>query len=330
MRGLESRGWSTKDGGRGGEEEEEDEAELDEVQIMELHSANPVISYRGRVYAAQWHQNIGTEFLLTRHDDDSHLPVLRHLDDGVDLLAASSARISVAQKELKRKDNPDNDNINNHSTRLHQPRRRRGKRQARSSRSLGFIARGQDGEEVEDENDDEIDALVPPPDSGASQARVDQGNFLRNFIALKRSRGETDEVPVLTSADHLPKRAASKKKTTTTTITTLGRGRGQGAGGGRPRGSRGTRRGRGGRGGGAAGLSARSLLHIAAQLDSGSAAPDGGGGGGGGDDDGFEMANLDPALSAVTPARFADAAAAQPSSTNAAGGSMDADTGAGR
>ena len=49
--------------------EEPDTSELSEkVQIMELHSPNPVISYKGRVYEGQWSQNVGTELLLTRHD----------------------------------------------------------------------------------------------------------------------------------------------------------------------------------------------------------------------------------------------------------------------
>ncbi|KXJ92058.1 hypothetical protein Micbo1qcDRAFT_204081 [Microdochium bolleyi] len=248
LRGLEARGWSGNGAGGDDVEDDDEEENLDEVQIMELHSANPVISYHGRVYAAQWHQNIGTEFLLTRRDEDDSnhhgLPVLRQLDNGVDLLAASSARLSVTQKELKRKDTSNNDNIQQQGP----------SRQASGAHISGG---GAAGDQEEGEENDEIDSLVPPADSGASQARIDQGDFLRQFIALKRSRGETDDVPVLTSADHLPKRAPSKR--------TTGRGRGQGAGGGRPRGTpRGPRR---GRGGGAGVGRTRTLLNIAAQVD---------------------------------------------------------------
>ncbi|KAH7026425.1 uncharacterized protein B0I36DRAFT_365991 [Microdochium trichocladiopsis] len=235
--GLEARGWSSRRDSEGGDDEvdEDDDGNqsgrrgLDEVQIMELHSPNPVIAYQGRVYAGQWHENIGTEFLITRHNEDSHLPVLRHLDDGVDLLAASSTRISVTQKELKRKDPA--------AKQKHEGMRLAGdgvQRHPSDRADLGVEGRrDHHGVEVEEDDVEAQALLVPPPDAGASQARIDQGNFLREFIALKRARGETDAVPVLTNADHLPKRAPSKRTKTP--------GRGQGAGGGRPRGVRAAR-----------------------------------------------------------------------------------------
>ncbi|RWA07498.1 hypothetical protein EKO27_g7619 [Xylaria grammica] len=141
-----------------GDGEEEDGTAQERVQILELHSENPIISYKGRVFSGQWCENTTTEFLLTRHDKDAPLPVLRHLDDGVDLLAASSSRINVTEQKF-------------------QPKVNERERQ-RASAHLP-------------------QTIIPPVDPKASQERIDQRNFLADLIALKRRRGETDDVTVI-------------------------------------------------------------------------------------------------------------------------------------
>jgi len=293
--GLEARQPSSRRDS--GEDDSNRQARRNEVQIMELHSANPVISYQGRVYAGAWHENVGTEFLITKHDEDSHLPVLRHLENGVDLLAASSARISVTQKELVRRDTTNT-----------RDRYQRGGGVAGTQQR----ASNSNGDEDEDPIDETETLLVPPAEPGATQARIEQGNFLREFIALKRSRGETDAVPVLTNSDHLPKRAPSKRIKTP--------GRGQGAGGGRPRGvragtPRSTTRGRGrigrppgpGRGRGR-GRTSMSMLNLAADTNGDDAAErvgiDEEPASVAGDSNDHYLENLDPALSVPTPASW--------------------------
>lgn len=136
-----------------------------EVQIMELHSENPIISYRGRVFSGRWHENIGTELLLTRRDPRNPLPVLCHLKDDVELLAASRARIMVKEQDVK-------------------PRNRKA--------AVGHGTGG--AEEEEEEEWDET--AVPPADPAAPQERKDQGNFLAKLIAIKKQKGELDEVTV--------------------------------------------------------------------------------------------------------------------------------------
>ncbi|KAI1112985.1 hypothetical protein F5Y14DRAFT_419229 [Nemania sp. NC0429] len=144
-----------------GEEEGDDNddgASHERVQILELHSENPIISYKGRVYSGQWRENTTTELLLMQHDKTSPLPVLRHLDDGVDLLAASACRISVMEQLLR-------------------PRASNRERQ-RASVNLP-------------------QTVIPPVDVKASQERTDQRNFLADLIAIKRRKGETDDVTVI-------------------------------------------------------------------------------------------------------------------------------------
>lgn len=138
--------------------QDDDGASHERVQILELHSETPIISYKGRVFSGQWRENTTTELLLTRHDKASPLPVLRHLDDGVDLLAASASRISVTERLLR-------------------PKASDRERQ-RASVNLP-------------------QTIIPPVDVKASQERIDQRNFLADLIAIKRRKGETDDVTVI-------------------------------------------------------------------------------------------------------------------------------------
>ncbi|KAI2623757.1 hypothetical protein GGS21DRAFT_331332 [Xylaria nigripes] len=146
------------------------------VQILDLHSENPLISYKGRVFSGTWCENTTTELLLTPHDETSHLPILRHLDDAVDLLAASAARINVTEKKLKPKYND--------------------RERQRASAHLP-------------------QTIIPPVDHKASQERIDQRNFLADLIALKRRKGETDDVTVIARSMQ-GKRAMGKTKGTRT------------------------------------------------------------------------------------------------------------------
>ncbi|KAI1762179.1 hypothetical protein GGR53DRAFT_427784 [Hypoxylon sp. FL1150] len=146
-----------------------DDADDHQVQIMELHSENPVISYKGRVYQGNWSQNVGTEFLMTKRDDDNPLPALRHLDHDVELLAASCARITVDEIQLR-------------------PRDGAGKRR----RNVNFTKEA-----------NAMRPIVPPAERWSTQTRRDQGNFLASLIELKKQKGETDEVTVIAKGTDL-------------------------------------------------------------------------------------------------------------------------------
>ncbi|KAK8084805.1 hypothetical protein PG997_006076 [Apiospora hydei] len=167
-------------------DEGDDPDATEEVQILELHSANPVISYRGRIYEGQWSENVGSEMILTQHNDDEPLPAVRQLDGDIDLLAVSSARIMTSEKVLK----PINEKT------------------MRRQRKIMF---DEDDYEISDsENNQEL--LVPRPEPGASRARVEQGDFLAKFIELKKRKGETDEVTVVAKTkENISRRKSTKK-----------------------------------------------------------------------------------------------------------------------
>ncbi|KAH8685839.1 hypothetical protein BGZ60DRAFT_523113 [Tricladium varicosporioides] len=85
--------------------EPDDEEELKTVQILDLHTKNPLISYNGNVFSCQWGQNIGSEFLFTKHDENSTLPILRNLPGNVDLLGVSSVRLTSKTVKVEHKAN---------------------------------------------------------------------------------------------------------------------------------------------------------------------------------------------------------------------------------
>lgn len=131
---------------------------LEEIQILELHSRNPIISYRGRVFEGQWAEVIGTEAILADREakNATQLPALRHLPGGVDILGASSSRILTTEKTLKPK--------------------------GVQKDSLKAIR-------------EEWNIRIPPGKDRTGE-RAQQLRFLENLIALKKKRGDEDEVTV--------------------------------------------------------------------------------------------------------------------------------------
>ncbi|GAO14308.1 hypothetical protein UVI_02033850 [Ustilaginoidea virens] len=138
------------------ETSEENTTETEDIQILELHSPNPIISYRGRLFEGQWAEVIGTEAIFTSHDPDDALPALRNLPGDIDLLAASSSRILTTEKIPKPKI-PEQD-------------------------SLGRIKA-------------EWNIRIPAGKDRTGE-RAEQTSFLENLIALKMERGDKDLVTV--------------------------------------------------------------------------------------------------------------------------------------
>ncbi|KAF5974983.1 hypothetical protein FCOIX_7936 [Fusarium coicis] len=77
--------------------------EDENIQILELHSEKPVISYKGRTFEGSWAEVIGTEAIFTARDSDRPLPALRHLDGNIDFLGACASRIATKETVVKPK-----------------------------------------------------------------------------------------------------------------------------------------------------------------------------------------------------------------------------------
>lgn len=149
------------------EGDEEAEESLEDIQILDLHSPHPLISYRGRIFEGDWAEMIGTELILTQRDDGnetSHppLPALRNLEDGIDLLAASASKILTREKILKPLI---------------------GNEEAERKQAL---------EEVKKE----WNIRIPLGKKDKEGEKGEQARFLENLMALKKKKGETDNVTV--------------------------------------------------------------------------------------------------------------------------------------
>jgi hypothetical protein len=130
---------------------------LEDIQILDLHSPRPIISYRGRIFEGQWAEVIGTEIILRQSGDgDRPLPALRHLAEGVDVLAASASRIMTTEKKLQPRMPPDD--------------------------SLADIK--------------EKWTIKIPVGKDKSGEKAQQAQFLERLIALKLKKGEPDQVTV--------------------------------------------------------------------------------------------------------------------------------------
>ncbi|TGO64478.1 hypothetical protein BOTNAR_0088g00080 [Botryotinia narcissicola] len=133
-----------------------------EVQILGLHEDHPVVSYEGNIYHCRWEENMGTELLFTAHDPASKLPILQSVSNDVDLLAASSARITSVNTKVEDKD-PDS-----------------------GGKGRSYFWRSGN-----------IRELKIPVGVAASEQRKNQAFFLQSLIQIKESRRERDHVTVM-------------------------------------------------------------------------------------------------------------------------------------
>lgn len=155
-----------------------------EIQVLDLHSDNPIISYKGRIFSGSWASNIGTELIFGDHDElaEHNLPYLRALPGGVDLMAACSARILTHPADLRSRKRFEGTTTTN-ATDNHQPTVPIA--QQRPSVDRYRTLRKAAGIEI-------------PVAFDKHGRRKPQARFLENLMAIKRSRGEMDEATTMT------------------------------------------------------------------------------------------------------------------------------------
>lgn len=139
-------------------EPETNEPPEQKIQVLNLESDNPLISYRDHTFTCRWTRNIGSELLFTPDDNpDDPLPALRHLPGGVALLASCSARLTSATATVVPV---------THTTPL----------------SLAPYEEG---------------PLVESVSMAASTERRNQARFLERLMGIKERKAEEDEVTVV-------------------------------------------------------------------------------------------------------------------------------------
>lgn len=74
-------------------------APQDRIQIMDLHSENPVVSYRNQIFTCSWYDLLGTDLVFAFPDECHDIPRLRE-DDGFDLISASRVKLMGQKANL--------------------------------------------------------------------------------------------------------------------------------------------------------------------------------------------------------------------------------------
>ncbi|GLA30419.1 hypothetical protein M752DRAFT_290982 [Aspergillus phoenicis ATCC 13157] len=145
----------------------------DRVQILGLHTPNPIISYQNQIFSGTWADQIGTELLIARPEDSSSspphdadpssftsssnpVPPLRHTPN-YDILAANSVKILGRKANL-----------------------------ISSSSSNVYAA---DSAAAEQPSETPTTGVIRK-----SAPQTNQARFLDRLASLKRSKGETDAV----------------------------------------------------------------------------------------------------------------------------------------
>ncbi|KUI60578.1 hypothetical protein VP1G_07776 [Cytospora mali] len=141
-----------------------------EIQVLDLHSDNPIISYKGRIFSGSWASNIGTELIFGAHDEVANrgLPYLKDLPGDVDLMAASSVRILTTPADLKPKKPTVKTKVQRRPVNDHYRKLRKES------------------------------GVVIPVAFDKHGFRKPQARFLENLMAIKRKRGEMDEATTMT------------------------------------------------------------------------------------------------------------------------------------
>jgi TFIIIC subunit triple barrel domain len=131
---------------------------LNRVQILDLESYNPIISFRNRVFEGQWSSTIGTEMLFTA-PGSSEDPPLRQTPDYA-LQATTSIRLMTKPATLAPHVNVAN---------------RKGLLQAQTKGDSKII---------------NVDPFAGPQ-------RKKQATFLQKLQSVKRAKGELDDVTII-------------------------------------------------------------------------------------------------------------------------------------
>lgn len=207
------------DGAPSQAEEEASHSESEtRIQILDLHTLNPLISYQNRLYSCGWTSTLGTDLLLTAPAPEFSHQVLRE-QPNVSVLAAS--RIKLMGRPARIASRLSANEVSQRST------------PAPDSSIASANAASQE----------KATQVKIPLGATPSRARQNQANFLERLIAIKAKKGEKDSVTVHAQKVNQgtgwrSQRKASEAIEDEEGETTPKQSRSERSRGGRPRGSR--------------------------------------------------------------------------------------------
>lgn len=142
----------------------------DEIQIMDLHTRKPIVSYQNQAFSCSWADMVGTELLFAHPEEHSDLPALRRNNE-YDLLSAN--RVKIIGKK--------------------------GTLVASSYGATGPVRQLPPAAEQENPNPaaaaaGEEPASSAPNNRPTKRPHTNQARFLERLMDAKRARGENDIV----------------------------------------------------------------------------------------------------------------------------------------
>ncbi len=146
------------------------------VQILDFHTANPIISYQNQIFSCEWTSTLGTDVLLTTPDAEFQHPILREFAS-VSILAATSIKLSGRPIQLTSRP----------GTNAEETESQEQTPAPESSKQASFAPAP-----------DQLTQVKIPVGKTPTPARQNQASFLERLIAVKAAKGETDQVTVYT------------------------------------------------------------------------------------------------------------------------------------
>lgn len=167
------------------------EEPLDRIQILDLHSSNPIISYQNQIYSCEWTSTIGTDVLLTTPDPDFPHPILKEEED-VTVIAATGIKLLGRPAQLAPRPSASAEDEPTNPTNS-------------APESSSTPASGTPVAEKPTK-------IKIPAHLAASKAREKQAAFLERLMAVKTAKGEEDEVTIYTDKANQRSGWRSQKK----------------------------------------------------------------------------------------------------------------------
>lgn len=163
----------------------------EQIQILDLHTHNPLISYQKQLYSCTWTSTIGTDLLLASSSITPSLPILKHTP-AFNILAASGIKLigRPVRPILKEEERFSDEQI----------------RAALTSSLSDTVTQ-------RTEATNKPRPVTIPIDAGSSIGRQNQARFLERLIAIKAAKCEKDKVTVYAQKTSTATRLRAKKRT---------------------------------------------------------------------------------------------------------------------
>lgn len=149
----------------------------DDMQILEFHSHNPIISFRNKIYSCTWSDMVGTNMFFSQHDEAYPIEPLEATEH-YDLIGTSRIKLVGHQAKLTPK----------------QAGKKRGRPPNEDGRTAGVMQNEDSYQEVENaapgRSLGEIRYTNPKVNADVKK----QARFLERLMDIKRAKGETDNV----------------------------------------------------------------------------------------------------------------------------------------